>query len=302
MLYPDLKELTALKTKAHSLTIRSQRKVVSALSGDYTSPFRGQGMEFEEVRQYVAGDDVRNIDWRVTARTGAPHMKIFTEERERTVMICVDNNETMRFGTRGTFKSVQAARAAALLGWCANGNNDRVGTCVFGHAENNMQFFPPKRSRESLWKMLTLLSDKTPPAHKPIGLEEVLLHLNRAAPTGALVFIISDFGNVTEKLEKQLGNLRKRCDVVLIVVNDPADTHMAAIGNVMFSNGNTDSISINTDSKTGRASYTEEAMKNNDRLINMAIKFRIAIIHIATNRDVYGDLYKELKFIGRKRK
>src|SRR6202789_3352703 len=101
-------------------------------SGDYTSPCRGQGLAFHEVREYHFGDDIRSIDWRVTARTDKPHVKVFTEERERTVILCVDANAAMRFGTRGTFKSVQAARAAALLGSQARCSNDRVGCLVFG--------------------------------------------------------------------------------------------------------------------------------------------------------------------------
>jgi uncharacterized protein (DUF58 family) len=179
MLYPDFNELVNLKAKASSLNMRSNSKVVSPVIGDYKSPFRGQGMEFEEVREYVAGDDVRNIDWRVTARTGSAHVKIFTEERERTVLICVDANDTMRFGTKGTFKSIQAARAAALIGWYANSINDRVGTCVFGNVENDMKFYKPKRSRESLWKMLKLLSDKTPNNNNIVALDETLKHMNQ---------------------------------------------------------------------------------------------------------------------------
>ena len=112
-------------------------------SGDYASPFRGQGLAFHEVREYRFGDDIRSIDWRVTARTDKPHVKVFTEERERTVILCIDANAAMRFGTRGTFKSVQAARAAALLGWQANGSNDRVGCIVFGDVPGGMQFFAP---------------------------------------------------------------------------------------------------------------------------------------------------------------
>jgi uncharacterized protein (DUF58 family) len=295
MLYPDFNELVNLKAKASSLNMRSNSKVVSPVIGDYKSPFRGQGMEFEEVREYVAGDDVRNIDWRVTARTGSAHVKIFTEERERTVLICVDANDTMRFGTKGTFKSIQAARAAALIGWYANSINDRVGTCVFGNVENDMKFYKPKRSRESLWKMLKLLSDKTPNNNNIVALDETLKHMNKAAPTGSLIFIISDFAKINDSMQKQIGNLRKRCDVVLVSVNDPADMDIAAVGSLLFSDGDNSSL-INTDNKKGREIYAQKAMENNDRLMEIAMRFRISVISLATNRDVYNDLRRGLRF------
>src|SRR5271156_6307745 len=132
MLYPDFNELMQLGQKASRLQIVSGRRSMAAGSGDYASPFRGQGLSFHEVREYRFGDDIRSIDWRVTARTDKPYVKVFTEERERTVILCVDTNAAMRFGTRGTFKSVQAARAAALLGSQASSSNDRVGCLLFG--------------------------------------------------------------------------------------------------------------------------------------------------------------------------
>src|SRR5271155_4260155 len=106
MLYPDFDELVALRNKAARLSLASARQSMAIASGDYTSPFRGQGLVFHEVREYRFGDDIRSIDWRVTARTGKPHVKVFIEERERTVILCINANASMRFGTRGTFKSV----------------------------------------------------------------------------------------------------------------------------------------------------------------------------------------------------
>jgi uncharacterized protein (DUF58 family) len=145
MLYPDFNELVSLGHKASRLQLVSGLQSTAASSGNYASPFRGQGLAFHEVREYRFGDDIRSIDWRVTARTNKPHLKVFTEERERTVILCIDANAAMRFGTRGTFKSVQAARAAALLGWHANVSNDRVGCIVFGDVPDGLQFFRPTR-------------------------------------------------------------------------------------------------------------------------------------------------------------
>jgi uncharacterized protein (DUF58 family) len=292
MLYPDFNELVKLGSRAASLNMGSRRNVMSAISGDQNSPFRGHGMEFKEVRQYVAGDDVRYIDWRVTARTSQPHSKIFTEERERSVILCVDANAAMQFGTRGTFKSIQAARAAALLGWKANDNNDLVGASVFGNIEGGMQFFAPLRSRKSLWNMLKLLSQKNAPQKQiNVSLEETLKHLNKAAPTGALVFIISDFAQITDGLEKQLRNLRKRCDVVLLPINDPADRDIPPVGNLLFSNDNS-KIGINTDSLAGRKAYQAAWERNKNELKNITRRLNLKIIDLYTDKDIFDELRK----------
>ncbi|MGQ9659071.1 MAG: DUF58 domain-containing protein [Thermochromatium sp.] len=129
-LYPRLDDLLELRHQAHALGLPSHRLVNSAFAGLYASVFRGAGINFEEVREYREGDDIRYMDWKVTARANEPHLKIFREERERSVVLCVDKGPPMHFGTRGTFKLVQAARAAALIGWAASQLNDRsVGWC-----------------------------------------------------------------------------------------------------------------------------------------------------------------------------
>ncbi|MEW8237423.1 MAG: DUF58 domain-containing protein, partial [Candidatus Thiodiazotropha taylori] len=119
-LHPHIDDLLELRHQAHTLGLASHHLVNTSFSGLYASVFRGTGLDFEEVREYREGDDIRNMEWNVTARTNVPHMKIFREERERSVVLCIDRGPHMSFGTRGTFKSVQAAKAAALLGWAAS--------------------------------------------------------------------------------------------------------------------------------------------------------------------------------------
>jgi len=118
-LQPRLDDLLELRHRARTLGLASHHLVNSTFSGLYASVFRGTGLDFEEVREYQEGDDIRNMDWKVTARTNEPHLKVYREERERSVLLCVDHGPHMFFGTRGTFKSIQAARCAALLGWAA---------------------------------------------------------------------------------------------------------------------------------------------------------------------------------------
>jgi uncharacterized protein (DUF58 family) len=157
-LQPRLDDLLELRHRARTLGLASRHLVNSTFSGLYASVFRGTGLDFEEVREYQEGDDIRNMDWKVTARTNLPHLKVFREERERSVLLCVDKSPHMSFGTRGTFKSIQAARAAALLGWAANALNDRVGGLLYGDAATGQQHFRPTKDRRALWRLLHALS------------------------------------------------------------------------------------------------------------------------------------------------
>lgn len=302
MLYPDFNELLALKNKATRLSLASRRVVTAVPAGQHHSPFRGQGLEFEEVREYAPGDDIRRIDWRVTARSGVPHTKVFKEERERSVLVCVDANATMRFGTQNTFKSIQAARAAALISWQANSQHDRLGGCVYGDIPAGMQFFSPNRSRKSLWAMLKLLSRREIIEQaQPILLQETLLHVNKAAPTGALVYIISDFAEFDETLEKQLGNLQRHCQVVLITVDDPFDGAMPAVGPLMCVQNDQLSFFVDTDSLAGQHQYAALWQQKRDSLQNMAGKLGIGMIGLTTQSDVYQELALGLRRIGQKR-
>jgi uncharacterized protein (DUF58 family) len=291
VLYPDFNELIQLGQRASRLQILSGRASMTAGSGEYASPFRGQGLAFHEVREYRFGDDIRSIDWRVTARTDKPHVKVFTEERERTVILCVDANAAMRFGTRGTFKSVQIARAAALLGWQANGSNDRVGCLVFGDVPDGLQFFAPARSRNALWLTLKLLSRTTQGVHQTaVPPEAALKYLERVAPTGSLLITIGDFQPVTEMLEKRIGNLRRTCDVVLIAVEDQADREIPAMETVVFENDVGGKLILDTDDRAGRDAYAQQWRENRKRLEDMAVRRGVGIVDLHTDKDVYADL------------
>jgi uncharacterized protein (DUF58 family) len=299
VLYPDFAELVALKSRAPRLLLGSDRQSLAIASGDYTSPFRGQGLAFHEVREYRPGDDIRSIDWRVTARTDKPHVKVFVEERERTVILCVDANASMRFGTRGTFKSVQAARAAALLGWHANGRNDRVGCTVFGDVPDGMQFFTPGRSRQALWQALKLLSQQKTGVHKEhVPLEVALVHLERGAPTGTLILIISDFLESSGTLENVLGNLHRRCDIVLVAVQDPADREIPEMGTIIFADDAGHKLAFQSGSRELRDAYERQWSENRKQLENIARRRDIGIVDLHTGKDVYKDLQLGLRRLG----
>lgn len=303
MLYPDFNDLVALKDRKSDLRHSSSRIVKSSAVGNHHSPFRGHGLEFDSVREYVPGDDIRNIDWRVTARTGSPHLKLFREERERHVVICVDMNAAMRFGTRNTFKSVQAARIAALLGWRGIANQDRVSACLFGDVPGGVQYFTPTRTRKSFSAMLKMLSD--PPAEQhQVSLEEAMQHVGKVAKTGSLIYLISDFIDLKADFQSEAGinRLNKRCDLVFVALNDPADQSIFPMGTVGFCSDDTKKIYINTLSVAGREAYAAQWKENRERLYEITTRSKIPLIELSTESDVPRDLVLSLKYVAKRRK
>lgn len=301
MLYPDLNDLISYKERKLDKTQLARRKVSSTAPGNHHSPFRGQGLDFDAVREYVPGDDIRNIDWRVTARTGSPHLKLFKEEKERHTIICMDMNSTMRFGTRNTFKSIQAARCASLLGWRALAHQDRLSACFFGDVTGGLHYFATKRTRQAFCKILKTLAE--PPAeHHEVPLDFALQHICRVAHPGSLIYLISDFMNLSPELEKSgLNRLNKTCDVVFISINDVADQALVPVGIIGFS-GQNEKLYIDTDHMKGRAAYTEQWESNRKKLRALTERFKIPLISLSTESNIHRDLLLGLKSIARGRK
>ncbi len=296
MLAPQLDDLLELRHQAHALGVASRHPVNAALSGLYASVFRGQGLDFEEVREYRHGDEIRNMDWRVTARTGRAHLKVFREERQRTVVICVDTGPHMRFGTRGTFKSVQAARAAALLAWSAAGNQDRVGGLLFGDPQVGPRYFRPSRARRSLWRMLHALTE--PGGSGPLTgdpLVEALQKLSRTIHTGSVLFIIADLNRDYRGLEQVVGCLRLRHEVVLLPVDDPADWEIPAMGRVVFSGSDGDRMEVDTDNAEGRRLYRQVWERSRHQLRELTTRLDIDLIPVRTNGEIHETLIEGLR-------
>lgn len=302
MLYPDFDDLVAFKDRKSSLVHPSNRSVKSTIAGNHHSPFRGQGLEFDSVREYVPGDDIRNIDWRVTARTGAPHLKIFKEERERHIVICVDMNAAMRFGTRNTFKSIQAARTAALLGWRGIARQDRISACLFGDVPGGIHYFAPKRTQQSFCAMLKMLA-APPVEHHSIFIEDVLKHISQAAHTGSLIYVISDFMDITPHFQEEAGlsRLNKRCDVIFIAINDPADKSIYPVGTIGFCGNGSDKFYVNTESIAGREAYAGQWKENRQQLHEITFRSKIPVIELTTESDIPRDLVLGLKSIAKRK-
>ena len=302
MLYPNFNDLIALKDRKWKHRFSSSRSVKATVSGDHHSPFRGQGLQFDSVREYVPGDDIRNIDWRVTARTGSPYLKLFKEDRERHIMICVDMNSAMRFGTRNTFKSIQAAKVAALLGWQGLAQHDCVSTCLYGDVPDGVQLFAPKRTRKSFCSMLKMLSQNLPDRHN-VSLTSTLQHIHKSVKSGSIVYIISDFLELDASMQgcTFLKHIVKKCDVIFIAINDTADKSIPPIGTIRFS-FNHEKTYVNTDSISGREAYNVLWQQNRNQLHELTSKFKIPLIELTTESDVHRDLILGIKTIAKRKR
>ena len=225
---PQLRELLALAGPATALP-HWTRSIRARASGPFLSRLRGRGMEYDESRPYLPGDDIRQLDWRVTARTGQPHTKLFREELERPVLLCVDYRRAMFFATRGVFKAVQAARVASLLAWRAQQNGDRVGGLLF--ADQMHHELPPRRGSAATMQLLKLLVTQAPlqraasalPAAGTAPLTDALLRAARVAKPGTLVFVISDFRGLDDPASAALAQLSLHADVGLVAIHDPLE-------------------------------------------------------------------------------
>ena len=203
--------------------LNAKLKATSAISGLHGSRFRGRGMDYAESRIYEPGDDIRNMDWRVTARTGKAHTKMFSEERERPVVFVVDANPSMKFGTRKQFKSVAAAKSASLLAWSVVNNGDRVGLMSFGPA--GIEFEKPAGGKRGMMRLVQHLvsADERNPADAEghCSLAEALKKLRSLVRPGSMVVVISDFHHLGDEAKRHLVQLRKHNDVLGFVLSDP---------------------------------------------------------------------------------
>jgi uncharacterized protein (DUF58 family) len=295
-LHPQLDDLLELRHQARALGVAAHHLVNSTFTGLYSSVFRGTGLDFEEVREYQEGDDIRNMDWLVTARTDSPHLKVFREERQRSVILCIDTGPHMSFGTRGTFKSIQAARAAALIGWAASKQHDRVGGVLFGNPATGMRYFRATPGRRGLWRLLRALTEPIERGDTDESrLMSALQHLDSGSSTGSLIFVIAPINNVTAGLERILGSLKQRNDVVLLPVDDPADRDLPAIGPVIFSNAAGELLEVDTDNEAGRQAFREDWEQRREELQQMCYRLGMGLIPVSTNEEVHKTLISGLR-------
>lgn len=284
MLFPDLKELIKVKHLVqHTATgARYQR---NRTPGEYTSILHGLGVEFETIRPYVVGDDVRYIDWRTTARIGKAQVKTFRAECDRNVYVVVDANAYMRFGTQGTFKSIQAAKAAAIMQWGSLQQQDRVGGLVFGDIAGGLQYFKANKSHSAILRMLSLLCDQTVNQHAPVDIANALQHLAPMLTPQSVVIIISDFGVAPMlELQRALFTVRRVCNVMLLSIYDPSDVRIPQTGTLLCSHDQEQAIIVTNNAK-GRQHYNDLWHSYQADLEKTCKKLQIPLVWLATTMD-----------------
>jgi uncharacterized protein (DUF58 family) len=254
-----LADLVRLRSAGESLKIAAPRVRVAA-EGGHLSPYKGRGVEFDESRPYQPGDDLRTMDWRVTARTGKPHTKVFREERNRPVFVWLDLRRPMLFATRGAFKAVRAAEAAALVAWSAVANGDRLGGLVFSESEHH-EHRPALGARAALRLLKTISSESfwRPPATAEAletDASHALQRLARVARPGSLIFLISDFRGLGADYERQLVKLAAHCDLMLVHCYDAVEAELPPPGRYRIVSAGR-SFSIETANEALRRRYHE---------------------------------------------
>lgn len=289
-------ELIALKPRCNALSLPMKSPAASALAGAYRSRFRGRGVDFVESRNYLPGDDIRNMDWRVTARTGKPHTKIFQEERERPVLIVVDANPSLYFGTRMRLKSVAAGQFAASCAWAAVRRGDRIGAFLFaphGHRE-----LRPAGGRRGAMRVIQGLVDWLNPDTSHQGYEPLSLSLERvrhAVRPGSLVIIISDFFNLDETCHRHLSRLRQHNDVIGCQVMDPAEESLP-VGRFPISDGE-HSAMLDTYQENSRRRFDEMSAEHERVPRRMFQRHKCGWMVLKTTDDPVEVLGRELRML-----
>ncbi|KAA3650015.1 MAG: DUF58 domain-containing protein [Proteobacteria bacterium] len=275
---------TLVNTRRHVrlFNLTAIKKATSAISGLHDSRFRGRGMDYQESRAYQAGDDIRNMDWRVTARTGIAHTKLFQEERERPIYLLVDCNQSMRFATRGQFKSVIAAQIAAALGWSAVQQGDRVGIMTYGYG--GIDILKATAGKRGMMAVIQQLVKADHAAAAQVPLDLALKQLRSILRPGSLVLILSDFFDLGVHCKKHLVQLRKHNDVLAVYVSDPFEqqTPPPALYGVHNDQGNR---IINIRNRKTRTQLAQQQAYQQQQLLDIIIHAGVPILPISTSQD-----------------
>ncbi|MXV53243.1 DUF58 domain-containing protein [Pedobacter sp. HMF7647] len=271
--------------------------VYSILAGRHASKLRGRGMDFEEVRQYVAGDDIRNIDWKVTARIGETYSKVFNEEKERTTFILLDQGSRMFFGSKRFVKSVSAAHAAAIGAFYTIKRGDRVGGIVFGDEEYD--YVAPKRSKALVQHFMQLITkhNRALPERKviregPGRLKEMLKRTQAAVSHDFVITIISDFSDFDPELRQQILGLANHNDVILIHIDDEMD-EVLPDGKLVLSDGHRQITWQNSHRKWG-GKYTERFRDIHQRLSDNFSRYRVPVVYFNTAEAVEDQVMQSM--------
>lgn len=293
----SLAELIEIRHRVREVQLFSSAARRSMLLGAHHSRLRGRGVDFDQVRVYQAGDDVRNIDWRVTARTQEPHTKLFHEERERPIFILAEQSHQLFFGSSRQFKSVLAAQAAALIGWAALEHNDRIGGLVFGSSAPHE--IKPRRSKQSLLQLFNRLVCANHALHSdlPDEPESFGLALRRAREVlrpGSLVVVLCDERALSDTAERQLLLLGRHSELLLLPLSDPLDHALPAAGLLRFAQGGMH-LELDTHDSALRQAYRSLGQARQARWQRLAERLGSLLLPLSTQFELIEQLRERLQ-------
>jgi uncharacterized protein (DUF58 family) len=277
--------------KVKRIEITTRGLVNEVFSGEYHSVFKGRGMEFAEVREYQVGDDIRNIDWNVTARSENPYVKVFDEERELTVMLMVDVSSSGNFGTTSQMKGEVAAELCAVLAFSAIKNNDKVGLMIF--SDKIEKFIPPRKGKQHVLRVIReILYFK--PEDSRTDLNIALEYLSRVIKRRSIVFLISDF--LTEDYEKSLQIANKKHDIIAIDIIDPREVEIPSIGLLELEDAETgETIMIDTSNPAVRGSFYSQTKEERESREKYFKSIGVDNINIYTDKSYVEPITKFFK-------
>lgn len=309
-----VEELIQLQQQARKIDMTRRSYAKASSTGAHRSRFRGRGMDYQESRIYQAGDDIRNMDWRVTARSGKPHTKLYQEERERPVVFLVDFNPSMFFGSTHALKSVVAAKAAALIAWSVASKGDRIGALIINQTHHEL---PPKMGKRGALQLIRELVNHSDPqkvlsaTHHHENLDDELKRLRKIARPGSLVFLISDFYSLSDETAHHLRSLSRHCDIQAIQIVDPLEISPPPPEQYYVSNGSRDAASnttsdttsdtnntqvavLDTRSKTGREQYQNFFDQHHQQIKRLMRQQKIPLFQLSTSDDLLLKIQQNL--------
>ncbi len=290
-------DITDILKRVRKLEIRTRKLVRESFSGEYLSSFKGQGLDFDDFREYQAGDEPRFIDWNVTARTGVPHLRQFHEEREMNVLLVVDVSQSMDYGSRHISKRRLAAEVAALIAFSALRNGDKVGLCLF--ADQPIKFMAPRKGRVQGLRILKEILSAEAPRQAPTSMPAVSQFLMNQLKRQSLVFMISDF--LSDDFEKPLGVLSRKHDLVAIHTLDPAERELPDAGRITLRDPETGWLAdVNSSNANLRMAFQKLTQRQREGLRGLMARLQVDYALLSTVGDYLPDLHKLFKSRGRR--
>jgi uncharacterized protein (DUF58 family) len=295
--YVTLSELLKFGYMPKNFNIRPSAAVLTKLSGRHQSGMRGRGMDFSEMKQYVQGDDARNMDWKATRRTGKPYIRVYNEERDRNVWLVISQMNSMFFGSKERMKSVSAAHTAALMAFKALETGDRVGAVVYNNDE--VKFFKASSSKNNVVQIMTEIQRQnqllkaTNGNNRKVNLGQALKTLSALAKHDDLVVLIGDGRALDEESAKQITRINAHNDVIAVLVTDPMEEEIVKSSSLFFTDGEA-TVDVDSSARSFREKYKKRREDIRDKLGHLSRKNALPIVSISTELPVLDQLYEQL--------